>query len=189
MRIKPIVTQALLIFVWVSVGFSVGKHATLRTVQIDKSLPAEALAPEDTPRPPSPGSDAMAPAERNTPESLPIVPVPNHRVVVHYIHGNIRCVTCNNIETLTRKVLEEDFADPLADGSLIWKMENFQRDPEVARRYDVTGSSVVLAREAQGEEVAFRILEEVWLLESRPELFRQFIQEAITEYLSQGEGA
>lgn len=162
MRAKTVLKHTLLIFVWISVGYAVGKHATLRTVH-------SAAPPEGAP---AASADA-----------------PDYRVWVHYLHGNLRCVTCNSIEAMTKQTVEEEFAEALADGTVVWNTANFQRDPELGRRYDVAGSTVVVALEEHGEEVGYRILDEVWVLVNSEDQFRQFMREVIREYLDAGAGA
>ena len=169
MDAKKIMKHALLIFVWVSIGFAAGKHTALRSFQGEQAPPAGAMA--------------------QAPSDAPDADAPEYRVVVHYLHGNIRCVTCNSIEAMTLKTMEEEFADALADGTLVWSVENFQRNPEVGRRYDVAGSSVVLAFAKKGQEEVFRILDEVWVLVNDEDQFRRFMGEAIREYLDAGAGA
>ena len=41
-------------------------------------------------------------------------------VEVLYFHGKQRCVTCNAIERLTREVIEENFAEELKNGTIVF---------------------------------------------------------------------
>lgn len=43
-------------------------------------------------------------------------------VEVLYFHGKQRCITCNAIERLTKEVIEQDFAQQLKDGKIIFKV-------------------------------------------------------------------
>jgi len=105
------------------------------------------------------------------------------KVVVYYLHATFRCVTCNTIERMTRQTLEEAFADDLAAGRIEWRTADFQEREDLAKRYDVASSTVVVVHCADGQETAFRRLDEVWTLVSKPAEFREYLAAAIREYL------
>jgi hypothetical protein len=97
------------------------------------------------------------------------------KVIVYYLHGTIRCITCNRIEKQARETIQRQFADELQAGTLEWRAVNFQEDDDLARRYDVTSSSIVLVRLAQGRETAIRRLDGVWKLVDQPPAFSIYI--------------
>ena len=65
-------------------------------------------------------------------------------VEVLSFHTKKRCPTCRAIEQLTREVVEQEFADEVADGTL--------RLHELAVRYEVAWSSLLLSHRHNGEE-------------------------------------
>jgi hypothetical protein len=106
------------------------------------------------------------------------------QVVVYYLHGTIRCVTCNRIEKQARETVESGFAAELADKRMLWREVDFDQDPALAKRYDVSASTVVVVRFDNGRESGFQRLDKVWPLVDKPEEFKSYIATAIRELLA-----
>ena len=147
-------TRLLLAFVLVSLGYAAGRERARR-------------------------------ANRNKPAQPAVTPVPagQTRVTAYYFHGTIRCVTCNQIERTAKLLLDTEFAKDQAAGRLLWREVNFEQEPELARRYDVAASTLVLAREVNGKETSFRRLDEVWPLADTPEELRVYVRKNLQELL------
>ncbi len=160
MTTKTIITKLLMTFVLVSIGFAIGKEATLRK-----------QAQNDHPAP-----ETSAAAAGQTEQV-------QEKVIVYYMHGTFRCVTCNSIETMAKEVIENDFADAMADGRLEWQVVNFQNNAALARRYGVGTSTLVIAKIADGKEVEFKRLDEVWTKINDPGAFKQYVDEMIQQFL------
>ncbi|MGM9741478.1 MAG: nitrophenyl compound nitroreductase subunit ArsF family protein [Candidatus Cryptobacteroides sp.] len=78
----------------------------------------------------------------------------NAAVEVLYFHGNRRCATCIAIEQKTKELLDEQFADEMAQGKIVFKSINYD-EPEgkdLAKQYMVAGSSLIISS-AGGEAV------------------------------------
>lgn len=157
MKVKKAVSRVLIGFVLVSIGFVVGKEVTLRSVRTGGASPA-----------------ATQPAGSN-------------RVIVYYMHGTVRCVTCNRIEKMAAELVDSQFARARQDGRLVWREVNFQEDEQLAKRYDVASSCVVVVKVRDGREVDFRRVDEVWTLADKPEEFNACLTGAIRAYLGEGE--
>jgi len=155
--LKKALARLLLAFVLVSIGYAVGKEVTLRRLAGRRDGPAGAAAPQ-----------AALPADG---------------VVLYYMHPSIRCVTCVRLERTARDLVERAFADALALGRLVWREVNFEEDETLARRYNVSTSSLVVVRRAGGREVAHRTLEEVWPLADDPDAVRAVIRDAVRRAL------
>ena len=151
------ITQGLLAFVFVSIGFVLGKEATLHSARNEK---------------------AEEPASIEQGES---------KVVVYYVHANIRCATCNGIEAMTKQVVETRFADALASGKLAWRTANFQEDEQLAERYDIASSGVIIVKTSGSKELKFAKLDKVWSLNKQPDQFKAYVGDAIAEYLEGGQ--
>lgn len=67
-------------------------------------------------------------------------------VEVLYFHGNRRCATCIAIEQHTKELLEEQFADEMAQGKIVFKSINYdEKDGKIiAEQYKVAGSSLII---------------------------------------------
>lgn len=153
-QLSKLVMRLLLAFVLVSIGFAWGKHVGLCQ---SASAPAPALPPANA---------------------------TGTQVIVYYLHGTIRCVTCNQIEKQARQVVETRFANELAANQMIWKEVDFDQDPTLAKRYDVSASTVVVARFDNGKETCYQRLDKVWPLVDQPAEFQAYIATAIRELLA-----
>ncbi len=156
--VNKTLSRLLIAFVLISIGFALGKELTLRRVR------------------PQPGGPVSAGA-RN---------VRGEQVVVYYLHTTIRCVTCNQMEKLARELVNSRFADAIQSGRLAWQEVDFQQNEDLARRFDVSSSCVVVAKVRNREIVDFRRLEEVWTLADKPEQFNEYIAKAIAACLEGG---
>lgn len=70
------------------------------------------------------------------------------RIEVLYFHGKQRCATCMAIEQRTRETLDEQFADELKNGALVFRVIDISQ-PEneaLADKYEVTWSSLYLCQ-------------------------------------------
>lgn len=152
---KRLIANFLLSFVLISVGFAVGKEMALRSIG---ATPAE----------PAPVEQAVG-----------------DKVLVYYMHQTFRCVTCNQIEAMAAEVVKTEFAKEVADGRVEWRLENFQRSEELAKRYNVASSCVVVVQLRDGEEAAHETLDGVWTLVDKPEEFRQYVASAIRGHLGE----
>ena len=157
-RTQRVVKNVLLAFVLVSIGFVLGKHRAQRGAG-----PAEPIA-----GPPGTPVDATA---------LPV------RVRVYYLHATFRCATCNTIEKMTRRLLDDQFGDALTDGRVEWKEANFQENEPLAKQFEVIASCVVVAKMRGDTVLDFKRLDEVWTLMNAPPKFNAYIGDAIREYL------
>ena len=159
MKVKTVITRLLLAFVFISIGFALGKETTRRSMQ-----KAAMVADE--------------PASQSA----------SDKVIVYYLYATIRCVTCNQIESLTREIVHTQFADALQAGRLEWKEVNFQSNEALAKRYDVASSTVVVVKVRGGQEVGFKRLDDVWTLVEDRQKFVAYVSDAIRWSLD-GEGA
>lgn len=158
--IKTWATRLLLSFVLVSIGFAVGKDLTLRRLRSAQSA-----------APPAVGSGTNEAA------------APTTRLRAYYMHGAIRCTTCNQIERTAKELLDAEFGTELASGRITWRQVNFEQEPALAKRYDVSASTLVLAQEVDGKETAFRTLDEVWTLVGKPADFKAYVRRNVRELL------
>jgi hypothetical protein len=156
-KFQSFAKNLLLAFVLISVGFALGKEATVRRT----------------------GGGAGAAA--------PVTATAADQVVLSYLHTTFRCVTCNEIERLARELVETEFAEELASGRIAWREANFQQEPALAKRYEVVSSCVVVANFKGGEESGYQRLDEVWTMYQSPADFNLYVGTAIRQYLDAAE--
>lgn len=152
-RTKNLAKNALLVFVLVSIGFALGKEVT---------------------------------AWRQTPmtgRESPARETASDKVIVYYVHSTFRCVTCNEIERLTKALVETEFAEDLTAGRIEWREADYQADESLAKRYQVLSSCVVVVNLQGGKEKEFQRLDDVWTHYQDPADFNEYVGAAIRKYL------
>ena len=152
-KLKKIVTQLLLVFVFVSIGFALGRNSAKR------------------------GTSAVSSGNNTVGNATVAINTPH--IIVYYTHGMIRCAECNNIENTTHSILEKNFKNELISGAIQWRVVNFQDDEKFAEKFDVSASGVILAVIKNEKVVKIEKLEKVWTLIATPKKFKAYIENAI----------
>ena len=165
MKIKEILSKVLMAVVLISIGFAAGKEMALRSTAQNAEAVSQAAMVDHSAEP----SDAH-----------------EEKVLVYYMHATFRCFSCNNIEKMAKAVVENDFADALAEGQVEWQAVNFNENTVLAQRYGVGAATVVLVRRQGGQEIAFKRLDEVWTKLGDADAFKQYVKENIQSYLYGG---
>lgn len=148
MRILRVIKNLLLIFVFISIGFALGKSGAKQSgIGIDR---------EDK----------------------------GKYVHVYYLHGTVRCLSCNKIEKMTKELLETKFGREMKDGKLKFSEVNFQEDIGLAKLFDVLSSCVVVAKENSTSIMAHKRLDEVWTLKDKPAEFNDYISRTVSAFLA-----
>jgi hypothetical protein len=155
-RLHSILKNLLLAFVLVSIGFFLGKHSVRHADS----------APGITPSPAQSGKALQT-------------------VTIFYMHATIRCVTCNTIEKMTRELVETQFGTELAEGVLVWRDVDFQKNEALAGQFEVVSSVVVIARMKGDDVVDFKRLDKVWTLMDNPPEFDAYVISAIQSLLAE----
>lgn len=108
-------------------------------------------------------------------------------VIAYYFHRTIRCIPCITVEAVAAETIEKAFHEQLADGRLIWMRINL--DDEGSRQYeqqfDVSGSTLVVAKVNERNEMQYKKLSKVWELLSKPHGLSEHIEDEIKGYLNQ----
>lgn len=89
------------------------------------------------------------------------------RTIVYYFHGSRQCAECRRIEDFGRQAVQEALAGPLADGSLVWRVVNY--DEPANRHFDAdyklgSAPAIVLVQLDHGRQVRWKYLTDVWSL-------------------------
>ena len=119
--------------------------------------------------------------------AAPKVPAPGmDRVVVYYLYGNIRCVTCKSMEAMTAKALKAGFQKEIERGALAFKVENYQAqgNERFIKEFGVVAASVVLVEEKAGKVVRWKNLEKIWDLTESQEEFGRYIRSETAAFLA-----
>lgn len=211
MRIKPVVTVVLALFVVVSVAVVLkrqafdgrasepvpGRVAEAAPVPIESAVlegadqeTAAPLEPDATvestaPAPPAAMSAHAGKPKPVAPESLSVATQPKRRVLAFYFHGNVRCATCRKIEDYAREAVEQGFPEGLAEGSIVFQPVNVEL-PENRHYIDdfhLVTRTVVIAEEVDGVIGQWSRLDEVWQLVGQHDAYLEYVRGVVSEFL------
>lgn len=107
-------------------------------------------------------------------------------LIVYYFHGNVRCPTCQSIESQAHETVQAYFADQLARDEIAWKTINYE-DPvasELATQFEIQMPVVVLARKKEGQIEDWNRLDRVWGLVDDKADFAEYIRTEISQKLN-----
>jgi hypothetical protein len=112
-------------------------------------------------------------------------------VTVYYFHGNVRCPTCEAIESQARATVEAHFDAQLERGEIAWETLNYEESSaaELATKFEIQMPVVVLARMSDGDITDWKRLDRVWGLVGDKPAFTEFVRNEIGAMLgSPGNG-
>jgi len=106
-------------------------------------------------------------------------------LVVYYFHGNMRCATCEAIESQSHEVVHLDFASQVESEKIVWKVVNFEEPAgaDLAKTFEIETSVVVLVRMKDGHIEEWNRLDKVWALWDDERAFAEFIRGEINQML------
>ena len=111
-------------------------------------------------------------------------PSGSERVIVYSMHRTFRCGSCSAMEAMTGNLLQADFARELQNGRIEWRKVDFQQNEELAKRYNVAASSLVLVRMRGDQEIEHQNLDLVWAHTGDRDDFAGYVGGAIREAMS-----
>ena len=186
MKIKQILTIVLLVFVVGSLAYMVSREREQKpespqseTSDNSANVPQEQPATEDgavTAK--ESGQNYSTNTKANNAEQSP-------QLVVYYFHGDVRCPTCHKLEVYAKEALDTYFADEIASKALVWKMVNVDK-PEnrhFIQDYKLVTKSVVLSEVADGKEVEWKNLDQIWQKVRDKDSYLRYIQDSILKFL------
>lgn len=115
-------------------------------------------------------------------QRVPAEPTSIDKVLVYYLHTPYRCETCTSIEASAKAVVETQFAAELTTGAVEWRTADYLEREDLAERYDISASVVVVVDVEDGREVAFERLDDVWTLYDQPDAFANYVAGTIRRF-------
>jgi hypothetical protein len=109
------------------------------------------------------------------------------KIFAYYFHGEVRCTTCNTIESYARENLKTNFNQEMKSGTIVFKEINIDNDENehYIEDYELSSSSLVIAKFENGKRTKWKNLEQVWtLVHDKPE-FLKYTREETSKYLEQ----
>jgi hypothetical protein len=106
-------------------------------------------------------------------------------VVVYYLHSKTRCPTCRSIESQAYDVVQQDFASELKSGAVTWKVLNYEAPSaaDLATKFEIQMSVVVLARMKDGEIAQWKRLDRVWALVGDKPGYASYLRDEIRQMI------
>lgn len=106
-------------------------------------------------------------------------------IIVYYFHGNARCLTCHRMEQYTKEVIEENFKDELANGSLVVKIVNVEEkeNEHFVNDYQLFTKTLIISRVKDGKEIQHKNLTKIWEYVRDKEKFLNYVTTEINNYL------
>ena len=73
-------------------------------------------------------------------------PVPAKKIEVYYFHFTRRCMTCNNVEKVSKEAVETQYAEKVKKGEITFKSVNLdEKDGEViGAKYKIEGQTLII---------------------------------------------
>ena len=100
-------------------------------------------------------------------------------LTVYYFHGNVRCPTCEAIESQAHSLVKTDFADELKSGRMVWNTVNYEKSAALSKKYEISMPVVVLALMKDGKVERWERLDRVWPLVGDKPAFNKYVREEI----------
>ncbi len=107
-------------------------------------------------------------------------------VYAYYFHQTFRCISCQTMEDLAARTIEERFAEEIRKGQVVWMSVNVD-EPQgkaLGQRFNARGSELVVARMEDGECKYSKRLDALWELKDRPETFSEHLVNEIHTLLN-----
>lgn len=110
--------------------------------------------------------------------------IQSDRVEVLSFHGKKRCPTCVAIEQLTRQVVETEFAAQLADGSVVFRIVDIDKEEALSDKYQVTWSSLYIVKHRNDSETAEDLTRFAFAnARNKPDTFKEGVKNKISTLL------
>ena len=112
-------------------------------------------------------------------------PPPADGLLVYYFNGDFHCPTCDSFETYTRQTLESDFAEPMKQDRLQWRVANVDlpANRHFIRDYRLISRTIVLATFQNGKQVRAKALDKVWDRVANKADFTRYIHDEVAAEL------
>lgn len=106
-------------------------------------------------------------------------------ILVRYFSSDVRCATCVRIERLTRETVERNFAPEIASGRIVLQTVNLDGpgNEHFVQDYQLISKTVIVSDRAQGQEVGWENLQEVWSKQKDERAFEAYMVDAVRRHL------
>jgi hypothetical protein len=125
--------------------------------------------------------------ENKTADTAALLDKNSSTVIAYYFHRTMRCPTCLAIEANAQRVIETGFADQIADEKLMWIPFNLDEPggEKFEKLFDISASTLVLAKVQNGNHTEYKKLEKVWEFIGNPMKFDEYVQTEVRRFLNE----
>ncbi len=111
----------------------------------------------------------------------------SRKIIAYYFHSTRRCFTCKKFETLTQKVIQENFQIELGNGSLEWKPVNIDKNENkhFIKEFNLYTKAIVLVEIIDNKRSGWKNLDQIWQKVRKEDDFKQYIRDELKKYLKE----
>jgi len=129
----------------------------------------------------------FAPIEKAFAKTIPVKnSVQNSKkLVVYYIYGKPRCITCKKIEKYTREAVEENFSKEIKAGKVAFQGIDYDKpeNKHFLSDYKLFTKSVIVSKKKNGKEFKYKNLDKIWQLTNNEKEFKDYIKNEVKSSL------
>lgn len=164
---KKLITYALLLFVGISVVYSIYKEIESSTAKNAKIV-LDGKTSQANPNSCEDGQDCG--------QTL------TDGIFAYYFHGYKRCQTCLAIESNIDSVIKERFEERIKDRTLEWKSINVQeqQNNHYINDFSIRYSTLIVGRVENGSIKEWKALDDVWKLVRDKEAFHSYVAKEVS---------
>jgi hypothetical protein len=73
-------------------------------------------------------------------------PLPKDKIEVYYFHFTRRCMTCNNVEKVSKEAVEKQYPEQVKTGTITFKSINLdEKEGEaIGKKYQIEGQTLIV---------------------------------------------
>jgi predicted membrane-bound dolichyl-phosphate-mannose-protein mannosyltransferase len=81
--------------------------------------------------------------------------VSEQKIEVYYFHNTRRCATCQAVEAVTKRTLEENYPEQMKDGMIAFQSLNIEEDVNepLARELHVSGQTLLFVKDGKKKDL------------------------------------
>jgi hypothetical protein len=121
-------------------------------------------------------------AMHSTAQSSSVASGSPDKIVLLYFHRTERCQSCNNAEQFARETLNTYFADEVKSGKQSIQSIDYQKDTEMAKKYNVKMQGLKLVEIRNGQETV-KDVPEVWTYVRDKNAYMNYLRDLLNKEL------
>ena len=120
-----------------------------------------------------------------TTESASVQKQLDNHLVVYYFLTNQRCRSCIYLENTTKASLDQNFADELKNGNIVFKTINIDepQNKHFIDEYGLYTKAVIVSSMEKGVQKKWKNLDKIWDLIGQDEVFKAYITSEIKTFV------